>query len=561
MEHKSLIIHEKEARDILGLPLQRRAHALLNLDSPGDTVPFMPPEELFLTIKESEDSEIVSLLEYMSGEQINFIFDIDLWVEDALNMEKFKKWMQYLSILEYDTLSRHLKKINLELVALGFSFSVIVLFPVGEEDHRVFEGDTLDGIYFFQFKEEWARIPFLKLLNIIKAEFGNLYYSFLINIFGGIPKEVEYEENRLRNVRLGSFGFPDYETAIQIYKGLSYKELLREYKKDFSRDLMQYKENRISYGYSSIIPEYPDIYKKDDSIFDRIFNFLDDKTKDEIRLEIAYLANCILVADNVKDINGIEIKDAVLKVKSHISLAIDILMDNSAEKGMDILNTYYLKSLFRFAYYQIKKLRSDARELIKTGIFCEFENTDDIYGFLTHEIGRSLRGLLYPHPLFYDNTSDDGNNVFRNFDSVNDINISRDCLMGIVYCEYIFKELFNISNKDLAEFYYKTRSNIHITFSTLLFRILWNNEPVLKSFTREELCEFINNIKKDKKIFTEFKAKIIEYFEENLKDFHKNRTAKSIIHDSIKGFYEEIREISIISPMEVSFAISSIAYD
>ncbi len=551
---------DQRVRDILNLPPEKRALRLLDSEFSDRIIPLIPPEELFLTIKDSEENDIVSILRYSTASQINFFLDIDFWVGDDLDLNKFEKWIKYITQLDYDHLAAAVKNLNLELIALCFSFYVNIMFRIDKDDNREIEGDTIDGVYYFKFKAGWVKDPFIYFIDIIKAEYGNLYLEFLRSIFGAVQTEDQYQELRLRNSRLSSFGYPDYETAVLIYRGISLKELMLQPKKDSTADISNLLENRTDGGYSDILPNYPALYRgKKTYFFDSLYDKLDTAVQDEVRFELSHLSNCIIIASKTEDITGNVIRDSILRAKGYINLSIEMLANNQEDKALLILKNLYLKSLFQYANFMINNLRNKSRKLVKKGIFEHFSDINQAMEFLGEYYSGYLKGLFMRVPLYFyrDENSLDS---YRDFECTGDIKKVEDVLNGLSLSGEILLKIFKISPLDIYKFHCDTRGDLFVCLSTVLLRMLWDNEPKLQPFEKNELAELINSLKKDEKVFYEFNSRIQKYLAANLKGFSDNYAVSEIITSSIMNIFEEIRYINYLIPDEIHKTISSIAY-
>ncbi len=547
-------------KDILTLKPENRAGRILNTEHPDKVIPLFPPEELFLTLNESEHTEALSILESASATQINYFFDIDLWMGDRLNPDKFKKWMLYLDQLDYDSLSNIIKDLNLSLIALCFSIYVNIRFSVGNDDTEELSGDTIDGVYYFSFKEDWVGSPFINFISHIKAELGAVYIEFLRSIFGAVQTEDESDEYRLRNTRLSSYGYPDYDSAVLVYKPLSLDDLIKEPKKNSRADLSNLVKNRTEAGYSSMIPNYPVLYRDEKLLlFDRIYGKAASIVQDELRFELANISNCIIVADKTGDVSSRAIRDSVLRAKSYISLSLENVTGEDEHRALLLLENYYLKSLFQHACYILNNLRLKGRAILRKGIFSAFKSREEVDDFLGEGYSPYFLGIFMHCPLYYYR---DENNMdsYRDFGSAKDVNMIDDIINGLEFCSKIIHGLFKIPCLDVYDLYCRSRIDITACFSTLFLRMLWDNSPRLKPFARGELADMINILKKDESVFGEFYRRIQGYLKANIPNIAENRAVWNILKKSIFNIFDEIRDIEFIVPEDIPRMVSSIAF-
>jgi hypothetical protein len=108
----SLLQTEDEKKDeevFQDLPLEKQLEAVLNSspqkklryiflsDNPKDLVQRLPELELFLTVKELEEKDVIELVSLTTPEQFQYLLDLDFWKKDQVDPAKILHWMESFS--------------------------------------------------------------------------------------------------------------------------------------------------------------------------------------------------------------------------------------------------------------------------------------------------------------------------------------------------------------------------------------------------------------------------------------------------------------------------------
>ena len=136
---------------------------------------------------------------------------------------------------------------------------------------------------------------------------------------------------------------------------------------------------------------------------------------DRIAVQLAHLANKVMVADG-KDPGWVtHVHQTLTKVSGHISIALEDVCGEDISEGAEVLAGNHLEILFRRGFSLIHELASEA-----SGLLAGCEGGIDNLGM---PLAGLLKGLLHRRPHFGGNASTDP--LPREFNSLQDLEIIR----------------------------------------------------------------------------------------------------------------------------------------
>jgi hypothetical protein len=389
----------------------------LILSSPlaGKLVPMLPEQEVHLTIKEIGLEDAMPVLALMSREQLRYLSDLEVWNRERFEAKPFLGFVKVIHQCGEDKLAEWLDAVDPELLVLFVkAYGSVTKFDVTKdpvEDTDQYTAMTYDGYYRYHPKrQEFA--PLLDpVLRILKANSPERFGMIMESAYKDLPAEVEAEALRFRSARLAEKGMPDFEEACEIYRPLTDESFME-----------QATEVRTGIQPTEATPVlYPIRLLPADSFFRKALAALgDDPETDRIRMELASLGNKVLIAEG-QEVTGVEpLKVALKKVSGTLTLALEYLEGNDVEKAASWLTRTWLHPLFRLGYSQVYKLAKEARRVRdRTG----FPWIDRFHYLADSPLEETLRGLLKPRPMFFEEQGETNLAAFRDFTGMEDLRI------------------------------------------------------------------------------------------------------------------------------------------
>ncbi len=397
-------------------PGRLRQDLVLTSPLAAELVPMLPDQEVYITLKEIGLEDATPMIALMSREQLHYLNDLEAWEKERFEVRSFLKLLRIIHHCGEDKLAQWLNDVDPELLVLFLkNYGRVTKYditrdPIEETDEQT--SITYDGYYRYHPKrQEFAPLlaPVLRILKTCNPErFGMVMES----AYKDPPAEVEDEALRFRSSRLSETGVPDFENACEIYQRLT-DEKFMEYTAD-TPALLQPADRTPALFPIRWIPA--------ESFFREVLQGLGDHPDmDRIRWELASLGNKVLVADGLEVTSVESLKAALRKVASTLTLALEYLEGNDAEKAAPWLARTWLHHLFRLGHSQVLKLAERARGIRDRA---GFPWIDRFHYLADSPFEETLRGLLKPRPLFFEGQREEDDRAFRDFAGMEDLRIT-----------------------------------------------------------------------------------------------------------------------------------------
>ena len=387
--------YEKQLQLFLTTDPKNRMKMLSLFPSPKKIIRHISEEELYWTIKESGIKHSFPLFKYSSPEQTHFIFDIEWWHTDKLELKKIARWLNVLSRSGSKKIIQWFKTFDFELLILTLKQFVAVHKPhEGTDDYgESIEGlpdFTLDGVYFCFFPHKGTEATMRKLLRTLIAHDTHYYAMIMENIIWGLDTELEYETYHSTQRRLADKGIPELDDASEIYRFISDKEIESLPKK--GTVLSKNHDSSLKSFYPIRLGTNNTLYIK--TVLEQIH---DSSFLEEFSLSIAHLANKILVADQFALSDHSSFKNKVFKAVGIANIGLETLAEKKLESGEAILKSYWFEHLFSIGWSKIAALQSSYKARLNM-VYTTMNNSFLGFGSPLHEI---LVGITKAKPQFY----------------------------------------------------------------------------------------------------------------------------------------------------------------
>jgi uncharacterized protein DUF6178 len=373
------------------LPAKRRL-SLLTSDPEGkDLVRTLPPQELLWMLKETGAEDALELVEFSSPDQCMFLFDMELWQKWSLDQAKALEWLEFLLETGEERLVEQLAHLDFELLLLVFMREIAVGGGVGDltsDEERTADYDhSFDNLYFISYRNPKNARLIGTLLDIIVRRDHSLY----LGLMEGVKEEVETELEELayscRAGRLADLGFPEREEAVTIYARL-----------DPSGFVPAMDKKLMPVGHDVSLPAIAG----DDSLLIRA---LEQHGTPELFLELNYLINSALVAEETPFADREGMEAVFHRVYGYLTIALEHLCGNDTEQAAAVLAGEELKRLFRLGHGIVQGIRKRAALLHGEG----------------HATVRALAGLTARLPRYYRGLDPDAMDAYREFQDLGDV--------------------------------------------------------------------------------------------------------------------------------------------
>uniref|UniRef100_A0A7V5XF15 Uncharacterized protein n=1 Tax=Thermodesulfobacterium geofontis TaxID=1295609 RepID=A0A7V5XF15_9BACT len=542
---------------VLSTPWEQRAKLILYSPYPEGVVKNLPPQELFLTLKASSLDLAVELLSYAKGSQIQFMFDIDAWYKDRIKAERVASWIILLFNAGEDKVLEWLRIVDWDfLIAILQKFIKVYKKP---DDMELIEAMdflppyTLDDFYFIEFKVPSLEFYFRRIIEILREEMPDTYFALMESVIWEIPAEVEERAYRWRNGRLADEGIPEYFEALDIYSYVPLKSL----RKIDPKYLPVREESQPSINIM--------VYTGLEELFIfKVFEILDDLSQIErIKRELAWIANKVIIVDNVIIDEIEQIKKSLDKVWGSLNIGLEYISMGNLEIAKKILEEHFLEDIFRVSQNVLKELRKFALNLTKNKDFDSsiFNYLDQpYYGYLKGVLAKKINEIALFQPDKIGTERE-----YTIFKRIGEIKMVRRYIEEIGYMAPLIEKMFGSSLSWINEVNKPGRNfdANFLTWSSLivtaLSQFLFKGEFVFKALPKSAWKEVINKLIEEKEGVCYLRKELKEELFKNFENFARSEwylekeLLESFLNFVIKRFEDEFKYLDLKEPPDPKY--------
>ncbi len=489
----------------------------------------LPEEEFYWTIKEIGIKKSLPLLALCSPDQTHFIFDIEWWNGDTLNIKKVYQWFKILLKCGEEKIAKWFQTSDLDLIILSLKQFIRVYKPYeGTDDYgESIEGlpsFTFDGIYFIEFIKKGTEDVIKKFLSVLLSTDNQLFNSIMEMIIWGIDAELEEDSFINAQERLGEKGIPDLEDALNIYRRILPEEIAEIPKKDFSEK----KNGKIQKSFYPIR-----LGGTKDLFITKILNRIEDfATLEDLSLNLARVTNKVIVADRFTLSNHTSFKEKIAKATGIINIGLETISNEDETKGIDEINSRWMEQLFSIGWNSILNLRKNSFPVIES-LNRNFSLGLEILDFPLRE---TLKGIQKTKPLFFAGKTEDDCNNYRDFRSVAEISLTQDRINQAFFLTNLITNGFGISilksDNDIRWYDYENKLSLCSIFMTSYANKITKNNWDLQYIDLQSLQIFLDHLFNGDKNFNQNKldSLLCEIKDEIEILFHTTLSDKELSH-------------------------------
>jgi len=520
-----------------------RINLLSLISKPEVIVKSLPEDELYWTIKESGINKSIPMIAMTSPDQLHFIFDIEWWTGDTLNIRNIYHWLKILLKCGESKVCQWFETFDYDLIVLTFKKFLKIHKPFdGTDDYgESIEGlpsFTFDGIYFIEFTRKGCEDLIKKILTILAYNNRQLFTSIMEMLIWGIDAEIEEDSFMRVQRRLEDKGIPDFEEAMNVYRRIS----LEEIEKIPARDTSEKKNNKIRKSF------YPIRLGCEKNLFitkvlEKIDNFA---TIETLSLNLARVANKVIIADRFALNNYSSFKEKLIKTTGIINIGLEILSQNDETKGIDEINSRWMEQLFSIGWNRILDIKKNSIGIIEI----LKQNFSDGIEILDFPFRETLKGIIRNKPLFFAGKTEDDCNNFRDFRSIEEIKITQDRINQSGFLADIITKGLGLSiiksDNNIRWYDYENKLSFSSIFMTSFANKITKNRWELQYLDLTSMQVFINSLFGTDKILKEENRASVN--EEILSDMQKligktlNSTEKNYLQTFVNSCLDKLEK-------------------
>jgi len=344
---------------LMRLPARKRLELILQREDAQSVVAALAEEDFYITVKEIGADDSLPLLSLARVEQLNLLFDLEWWRKDRIQPARAIDWLEKLARANENKLLEWLYHADFELlVALFKQWLRVVLGPDDidlTEAREQLPKNTLDDQYFWETLYPQYEDFFKQFLGVI-YEVNYAFYKELMNhVIWALDVEVEEGAYRFHRGRLEDRAIPDFYDALDIYRSIAPEEVQRH------KTILN-EESAIP------APSFALAVVSENDLLGRAWREIKDPLlTNALQLELASLANKIVVADQLPPDVPEALRMAVDKTAAYVSLGLYLFGGEVVEAASRNLRELFLEHLFRLGHTRIMRLRNRMLLLYRRG--------------------------------------------------------------------------------------------------------------------------------------------------------------------------------------------------
>ena len=352
----------------------------------------MSPQEFFWLVKDIGETDAMELVQMASPEQCIFLLDIEMWSRWSFSTDKVLEWFGYLLDGGDEKIAELLPRLDFEMLLLLLNKEIIVGGGVGDlsnDEERLADWDhTFDDTFMLKFRNPAHSQTVGRFLDCIYRLDHGLYVALMEGVKSDIDTELEDMCYRFSSGRLADLGFPLLDEALAIYGRL-----------DPTSFALQGTKELLPAGTPASLPV---TVGADTSLLQKALALVET---DELTMELNYLVNSALVADETAFSDTGAMRTVFQRVYGYLNIALEFLCEGDVKKAGEILTVEYMKRLFQLGYSIVFGVRVRANKL---------ESGD----YATNKL---LNGLKRKRPRFYRGLDEDAVDGYREFRAMEDV--------------------------------------------------------------------------------------------------------------------------------------------
>jgi len=362
----------------------------------------LPPQELYWLFKEIGAPDALELLGMASPQQCLFVLDMELWQGWSFLEDKAVEYIEYIMKGSEEHFLEVLPHLDFNLLSLFLGREITVAGGIGDlntDDERQTDWDhTFDDVFLIKFKKPAHSLVIGTFLQLICRFDNPLYTALMESVSGEVDIESEEECYHIKSGRLADLGFPPYDEAIEIYSRIN--------------------PNTFAPGRNKVLVQtgeattLPRTLLTGKTFLERVILHMDSEL---FRMELNYLINTALVADQIHFDDTEYMKSVVERVYGYLNIALEHLSRGDDARGAEILAGEHLKTLFQVGFSIVLALKFTADKLADA----------------SYATGKALAGLRRDRPRYYRGLDADGIDGYREFREMQDVKVVSDFLAGL----------------------------------------------------------------------------------------------------------------------------------
>jgi hypothetical protein len=335
---------------------RKRLDVILDARDPQALVRALPPDELYLVVREVGLGDAAPLVQLASAEQFKVFLDLAAWARDAIEPRRALPWLRAARAganLEPKAAARWARKLatlDRELLFLVLRDTLHVHDLEQDPDPEIASDRfmrTPEGKFVVEFLVEGTEYAAVRgVLDDLYAEDPFVATRLLSSIRWDLPSELEESALRWRTGRLADLGFPSAEEAAAWFA----------------------RPPRAPAGPPGAPARPAGFFLAAlgrGSLLDRAVARLAPDDRDAVEPQVVAAVNAVLVADAVDPGDPDRVRSAFESARAYLELGLEKLAGRDDVRAAEVLAGTPVKRIFQEGFGRVLELSWRARKLLE----------------------------------------------------------------------------------------------------------------------------------------------------------------------------------------------------
>ncbi len=433
---------EQRLRTVLAAPALERLRLITLARDARALVREMAPDDFAATVLELGPEDAGLLLARSTDEQLTYLLDLTGWVKEKFAPDRYAVWLPLLLEGGSERLARWLRSVDLEVLTLlaAHWFRVVKFLPSQEQQEPPDDLPqfTLDGVYFIEFRNDKTAAFVAQVLVLLKSELPDLYGRLLEAMLWESAAQLAEDAVRWRRGRLMDLGFPDRLEALELWARplpgeADWKRLAPKTELGFPERVQPRSDRAVA-----LLPR--------DELLPALAAELSGEQADALRAELAYVANCGVVALEADPAQPEQVARAARESLGMANLGLGLVSGGDLGRAREIISRVGVAALARQGAAALRELNRRAWNLVSRGWL---QRVPIGLHVLDHPLDRQLAGLLFQRPRCYDSGLGQGRE-YRAFHGLADVEMARRAVARAEFWGVVLFDLMGLDQEQVA---------------------------------------------------------------------------------------------------------------
>lgn len=346
--------------ELMKVPAKKRLELILQRSDAASVVAAMEVRDYYFSVMEIGPDDALPLLAMANVEQLIHLFDLEWWEADRVKVSRAIEWLERIEKANERNLLEWLYKVDFELLVILFKKWIRVQLMPDDTDpveaREQLPRNTIDDVYFWESLYPQYEDLINRMLSLLFEAHPGFYRELMNAAIWALDPETEEDAYRFHRGRMEDQAIPDFYDALEVYRGIGLREIKAD-KRPFESPSEEFRPPAFALA---LIPE--------GDLLDRALQEVRRQASlDLVQVELAALANKVIVADRLPPEEPEMLRRAVEKTVACVNLGLELLSHGDLAVAVGAVENIHLEQLFRLAQTEIGNLRNRLLELLRGG--------------------------------------------------------------------------------------------------------------------------------------------------------------------------------------------------